>query len=381
MTAILVNAVSAKAGGFVTYVDKLIEQFRDRDVDVKLYVPESFVPPSGDLGRVKLVRAKAANYGATRRLIWEQTVWRQEIGFEKADVLFSAANFGVMRPPCGQLLMIQEGGLFNPFYLRNIMPTLGRQRRLETWLRRRMMMLSAANSQVILFPSETVRDWLLEFMPRLEPRCIVNPYGPSLEPLAAPTPSVWRRDGVLRMLFVSVYYPHKDPSTLVRATVALNRRGERAVARITMQEREFQPWACGPRDYRELTAPEVQPFIQLGQVAHSRIGEVNRDHDVIVFPSVSETFGFPLIEAMAMGRPVVAADTMINREICGPAALYFRPFDADALTNVLIELDHRPALREWLSAAGPERVRQRFNWGRHVDLLIDSLKRLAAGFS
>ncbi len=57
--------------------------------------------------------------------------------------------------------------------------------------------------------------------------------------------------------------------------------------------------------------------------------------DIFAFPSLVESFGFPLVEAMAKGLPVVAADTASNREVAGNAGSYFSPFDSEALATML----------------------------------------------
>lgn len=54
-----------------------------------------------------------------------------------------------------------------------------------------------------------------------------------------------------------------------------------------------------------------------------------------VFPSIHEGFGIPLLEAMACGTPVVAADTQSFREVAGNAAIYFNPLDSDDLVRAI----------------------------------------------
>lgn len=375
---IVVNTISARTGGIVTHTQNLVERFAERDIDATFYVPADFADLFRARRTVAIRPMMAGRLGAARRFLWEQISWREEVRRSRADAVFAAANFGLLWPRVPQLLLIREGGLFNPLYIRHVLPRLGLRRQLETILRRRLMLLSASSSAVVMFPSETVRDWVLRYLPGLESRTLVNHYGPGLKPLMTrDEPLPWRSSGTLRLLFVSVYYPHKDPNCLARAVTILRHRNIDATARITMKHADFQHWRCGPEDFAALQDGAERGQLTLGEVPHDAIEAIYRGCDAFVFPSVSETFGFPLLEAMAAGRPVVAADTLINREICGAAALYYPPFDAEKLADRLQQLDARPDLRIALVEEGLARLRRRFSWSDHIGTLVDTLQQLS----
>lgn len=375
---IVVNTISARTGGIVTHTQNLVERFAERGIAATFYVPADFAGRFRGRRTVGIRPMAAGRYGAARRFVWEQISWREEVRRSRANAVFAAANFGLLWPDVPQLLLIREGGLFNPFYIKHVLPRLGVRRQLETAVRRHLMLMSARASRVVMFPSESVRDWVLAYLPELESRALVNPYGPGISPHATrDEPLPWRLRGPLQVLFVSVYYPHKDPGCLARAVAILKARGIDAAGRITMKRADFEHWLCGADDYEELLKAEQAGYLTLGEVPHEDIAETYKNCDVFVFPSVSETFGFPLLEAMAIGRPIVAADTLINREICGAAALYYPPFDAEKLADRLQQLDTRPDLRMSLVDEGLARLRCRFNWNDHIGTLTDTLERLS----
>src|SRR5207244_9471275 len=78
--------------------------------------------------------------------------------------------------------------------------------------------------------------------------------------------------------------------------------------------------------------------------------ELYQNADIFVSPSLVESFGYPLVEAMAHGLPVVAADTEVNREICAEAALYFTPRSPEDLTRAVGQQAGDAALRARLIA-------------------------------
>jgi glycosyltransferase involved in cell wall biosynthesis len=84
---------------------------------------------------------------------------------------------------------------------------------------------------------------------------------------------------------------------------------------------------------------------------------------VLVFPSVYEGFGLPVLEAMACGVPVVAANTSSVPEVLGQAGLLFEPSDITALVDHLIGVLQDRDKMDRLIAAGREQARQ-FRWER-----------------
>lgn len=102
-------------------------------------------------------------------------------------------------------------------------------------------------------------------------------------------------------------------------------------------------------------------------VSDMDLGHFYNAAKVFAFPSVAEGFGFPPLEAMACGTPVVCSDTPALEELVGEAAVRVPTFDADALAaamiRVLVEPEHHAALRE----AGLARAAQ-FTWERTADM-------------
>jgi len=89
--------------------------------------------------------------------------------------------------------------------------------------------------------------------------------------------------------------------------------------------------------------------------------------DVLLFPSLApEGFGRPIIEAMAMARPVVATDIGPSREILGPDAGRLVPRDPSALADAVDDLLLQPASRARMGAAGRARVEACFGLDRQV---------------
>ena len=85
-----------------------------------------------------------------------------------------------------------------------------------------------------------------------------------------------------------------------------------------------------------------------------------------------------MVEAMAHGLPIVAADTPVNREICAEAALYFCPDSPEDLAEKIAVLGRDQALRQKLCIAGQRRAETYFRWEDHVDRLLKAVENPAS---
>ena len=115
---VLVNALSAKKGGIVTYTKNLLTSLAEAGIDVTVAVPPEFKHPLKD----RLLPIDTSHFSSARRFFWEQLAWRSIVKRQNPDVLFSAANFGLLNSPARQILLLREGGLFDPHYLANMAP-------------------------------------------------------------------------------------------------------------------------------------------------------------------------------------------------------------------------------------------------------------------
>ena len=108
----------------------------------------------------------------------------------------------------------------------------------------------------------------------------------------------------------------------------------------------------------------------LGFVENDALPKLYRAAPVFVYPSLFEGFGFPPLEAMACGCPVLCSTRGALGEIVGEAAATVDPEDVTALKTQLAALAGDPALRAKLRAAGLARARQ-FDWQRTASKTMD----------
>ena len=244
----------------------------------------------------------------------------------RPDVLISSANYALLRCPVPQVLLIREGGLFDPFYLANIAPEQGMEAAVLRSLRRRLMIRSGRRADRVFTPSETTRDHLLMWAPDLRPKLTANHYGAPIVRFAPPAGAAARDlEGPPRLLYVSVYYPHKAPYVLVRAVERLNREGLAARATISMTEGEIAGRAGGALGFRALLAVADHDEIRPAQPPTVEPAKrINQDQRVLAPLQLSSEqddgsagfefdFGAKLLARHCRGRRPAAEEFVVDR--------------------------------------------------------------------
>lgn len=114
-----------------------------------------------------------------------------------------------------------------------------------------------------------------------------------------------------------------------------------------------------------------------GEVSDAQLADLYRGALALVFPSLHEGFGLPIIEAMACGTPVITSGVTSTAEVAGEGnALLVDPADVDALRAAIDQVSEDAALREQLRARGVLRARD-FTWEAVAQRVQQALAPLA----
>lgn len=276
-----------------------------------------------------------------------------------ADLVYNRGNF--YAPMAGRQICLVENT--NPFSTLRLGEPL--------WYRTRNRLLrvmsnrALAGAEAVIFPAEHTRR-LIANRARVQSKSFVIPHGWEL-----PAPEPAGLSGRPYLLCVSAILPYKNLSVVVDALRLLRDRGDFDGDLLIVGV----SGVSGGGYYHDVIRRKIQ---DLGletnvrtspPVSPARLAALYLGARCLVMPSIEESFGIPVIEAMGLGTPVVASRVegpdrdeyfIPFEEICGGAAEYFNPFDpgacADAIARALKD-DRRRAL----ISAGHERARL-YSW-------------------
>ena len=157
---------------------------------------------------------------------------------------------------------------------------------------------------------------------------------------------------------------HKNASFILRQASDLDAMGLDLVV------------AGGSRQiFAETQAIDARNIIRLGFVTDDDLAWLYAHALCLAFPSLSEGFGIPLVEAMALDCPVISSNRSCLPEICGDAALLANLDDASAWLTHFRSLAASSSLRDDLRGRGRERVK-RFSWRASAQSYLDLLTHL-----
>ena len=218
----------------------------------------------------------------------------------------------------------------------------------------------------VVCPSESTKHDLVRLRGVSPQRISVVPYGVDarFRPLGIDASASLKTalPGASRhaMLHVSTGDAYKNVPGTLRVLAALRESG----VDITLI-RVGKPLSV---DERRLAAElrVTGAVIECGRVSEERLVELYNAADVLLFPSFYEGYGWPPLEAMACGTPVVTSDAPSLAELIGDAGLMAPARDVAALVSAVRSVLESPDLAEPLRRRGIERSAQ-FTWQRTID--------------
>ncbi len=123
--------------------------------------------------------------------------------------------------------------------------------------------------------------------------------------------------------------------------------------------------------YEFIRTERLEPrVVRLGYVPAERLPILYQAASVLLFPSLGEGFGFPVLEGMAHGVPVVTSNVSCLPEVGGDAALYADPYNPAEIAQQVVRAVEDVGLREDLVRKGLARARE-FTWRRAAEQTCD----------
>ncbi|EAZ88745.1 glycosyltransferase family 4 protein [Crocosphaera chwakensis] len=185
-------------------------------------------------------------------------------------------------------------------------------------------------------------------------------------------PSQTKKDAspIPYFLYIGRHDPHKNVNRIVKAFANLKNK------------QNYQLWLAGPTDKR-YTPKLIEQAQELGierqvkildYVEYEQLPIILNKALALVFPSLWEGFGFPVLEAMGCGTPVITSNISSLPEVAGEAALLINPYNIEQITIAMEKIATDDDMRSQLKTLGLQQAKK-FSWQTTGEQTLETLKQ------
>lgn len=353
---ILINALSlTQAGGGRSYLVNLLREL-DRDprgFEFTLLADGTQLSPAETRG-VDVARVQLPS-GAARvplRVAFEEVALPLRAG--RFDLLYCPADVAPALAATPTVVALRNMHIYDHTYYDTT----------RTHVLNRLVRAGVRRARRVLFPTRAAADKITRQIPIPEQRIAIVPHGVSPEAFEA-GPREPDGGGTPYLFLAASLERHKRIEVLVRSL-------------LHVDDPALEVWIAGSERPDPEHATELHRLVEelglagrvrfLGHVPYGDILRYYRGAVALAIPSLLETFGHPMLEAMLAGTPILAADIPAFREIAGDIALYFEPDDPAALARAVARLRNDPEAARARVERGRTRAAE-FSWKASVDRL------------
>ncbi|VEN73926.1 Alpha-1,3-rhamnosyl/mannosyltransferase [Candidatus Desulfarcum epimagneticum] len=171
------------------------------------------------------------------------------------------------------------------------------------------------------------------------------------------------------LLFVSSLEPRKNIDLLMDALRA-------AKTDIPVVLAGWHAWGDKEWIKKAEMMKKTNPVYVLGHIPDHDLVALYNGAVALIYPSIYEGFGLPIVEAMSCGCPVICSNRSSMPEVAGDAAILIDPFDSEDLAQAIEQVSHDTRLRRNLARLGLNQAK-RFSWEKSAAETLDVFKKVA----
>jgi glycosyltransferase involved in cell wall biosynthesis len=350
-----------RQAGVSRYTEALVRELPSlapEDTFVVFTSPGDIPTDRGFDPRTEWVPSRLPTDKPVARIGWEQTAGATIARRHHLDVIHAPVNVVPIIAGAPRIVTIHDLA----FHLYPEQYPGPKQRYLRVMTR-----LSVRRAARVIAVSNATRADVIRLYGADPARVVTVPNGVSSEyqPLSADEVSRFRHqqglDGPF-ILFVGTIQPRKNLETLLRAYARVGAETGWPLVIAGAAGWDYESVFATARELG-LTGGERDRVRFVGFIEPETLPHWYNAAGIVVYPSLYEGFGLPLLEAMACGTPVIGADASSLPEVVGEAGLLVPPKDVDALGRAMLTLTRSDELRDELRERGLRRATE-FSWRR-----------------
>lgn len=293
--------------------------------------------------------------------IWTESALPKALKKYKADVYFSPDMLGCLHTKVPVVFTIHDLAYKHyPQYMD----------RLHRWHYGRYMPRFAQKATKIIAVSEFTKQDVVKRLriPAEKITVIYNGVHKAYQPLPYSATETIRQkytDGQEFFLFTGALHPRKNIVNLLKAFVYFKRR-QRSPIKLVIVGR--MAWQFEEIEKARQLMPFKEDVVWTGYMGVAELAKLTASAYALVYPSLFEGFGIPILEAMTCGVPVIVSETSSMPEVAGKAGLLVNPNQPEDIAAKMMAIYKDEELRSHLIKNALAQ-KDKFNWGESAEKL------------
>ncbi len=318
---ILLHALPIKIGGGVRHLENVLANMHKfPDIKWTVIINDKYTP---------VVKADNITYltfsntfsGGVKRIYFDNVIIKRLINKSNYDLLISFANLGPIKASIPHILFQANAR----FFCKNIKRYSTLKQKIMFFAQKKLILASCKNA-IVVTPSETFKKMLIN--EGVQKNKIVTLYHAVDQDTLGKNEQTQENDSFV-FFYPSHFYNYKGVDILLQAINNLVKEyqvEEKFKVICTFDQNDAPDDFSSVQEY--VMENRLEDFIEFqGNCKQDEMAQHYIDADSMVFPSLCESFGFPLIEAKLYHLPSVTADTDINREVSKKGSIYYKSND------------------------------------------------------
>jgi glycosyltransferase involved in cell wall biosynthesis len=364
---VAINALAFTRGGGVTYMQNLIPRLAETNDDYYIFITSNSEITNQKYKKYDNISLIIVTYLSTYvpiRLFFGQIIIPMFLIINNTDVLFTPTGITSIFSPCKSVNMVRDPNPYNYQSNRRL------KSRIRLKLKRFLTKLSILKSTDTIYVSNYTKNIASKYLPVEESKAHIVYHGIDKSKFTnvcvSERSDLEMTDQISNcVLTISTIYKHKNYEVLINAYSELSSdfRDEHPLVIVGgYTNQQYYDSILKLIDSNGIS----DDVILLGKIRYQHVPYVYSKATVSVLPSKLETFGHPLVESMAAGVPVIAANASCIPEIVGDAAVLFDPDQPAELATQLRAILTDDKKRTSLIKKGEMRV-QKFSWDKTIE--------------
>ena len=353
-------------GGTQTYLQKLIENLAKIDKENEYFL---FVAPWNE----DLFGIKQENFRKLicmippkplfLRVLYEQIILPILLRKNRIDIFHATANVLPFLSSRLSVLAIHD---YSAFVIPELIPSILR----FYW--KIVLKISARRAHFIISVSQSEKRGIIKYLNVSKDKIKVIYHGNEQLLLKATSTEIEHKDHVPYILWVGKIYAHKNLVRLLRAYSKLI-EAKHIKHRLVVCGMKAWGYPSFVKTIEELGLEDKVIF--KGYVPHDALKSIYAKASLFVFPSLTESFGLPILEAMSCRVPVITSNCGGMAEIADEAALLVDPYNVEEIAEAMYRILTDETLRATLIKKGFNRASQ-FSWEKTARETLEVYERV-----